>query len=93
MKYFHFPDELRNIPIRLNKEEIEHPEKVVKEFFSFYNLNHIRMELGNLLELAMSVDTQDLGKGVNRVNMMQFNYQIEALIESVYKLHCISGTK
>jgi hypothetical protein len=87
MKYLHFPNELENSPIRLTQEELQKPTGVIEEFFRFYNLNHTRLELGSWLEYALGSDDEDMEKGNKRVNLMQFSYQLEALIEAVYIMH------
>ena len=87
MKYLHFTTDLANKPIRLTREEQNTPESVIKDFFNFYNLNSTRIELGNWLEYAFGSEDTDMDKGINRVNLMQFSYQLEALLEAVYILH------
>jgi hypothetical protein len=87
MKYLHFPADLAATPIRLTTDEISNPHLVITEFFKFYNLNCIRVELGNWLEYAYSSDDPDMGKGINRINLMQFCYQLEATLEALYLLH------
>jgi len=87
MKYLHFPPDLDQTPIRLTTEEMANPQQVVSEFFRFYNLNCVRLELGNWLEYAFSSDDPDLTKGNNRVNLMQFSYQLEAMLEAAFLLY------
>lgn len=89
MKYLVSNPAIAVVPIRLTKEEMENPDLVIREFFSFYDLNDIRQELGRWLELAMSSAEQDLQDPRARVNMIQFGYQLEALVEAVYVKHSI----
>lgn len=87
MNYLHYPPELAEKPIRLTSEQLSDPKSVIADFFSFYNLNSVRIELGNWLEYAYGSEDHDLTKGENRVNLMQFSYQLEALLEAIYILH------
>ncbi|MEO5563666.1 MAG: hypothetical protein ABIR18_09535 [Chitinophagaceae bacterium] len=87
MKYLHFPPNLAHQPIRLNSEELHQPLSVIKEFFSFYNLNQTRLELGQWIELALSADDPDMNDPAKRVNLLQFSYQLEAILEAVFVLH------
>ena len=87
MNYLHFPPELAEKPIRLTGEQLSDPKSVIGDFFSFYNLNSVRIELGNWLEYAYGSEDPDMNKGENRINLMQFSYQLEALLEAVYILH------
>ncbi|MBN8666184.1 MAG: hypothetical protein J0M30_01695 [Chitinophagales bacterium] len=84
MKYLVSNPAIAVVPIRLTKEEMENPDLVIREFFSFYDLNDIRQELGRWLELAMSSAEQDLQDPRTRVIMIQFGFQLEALVEAVY---------
>ena len=87
MKYLHFPRSLEKQPIRLNEEELENPISVVQEFFTFYNLNHTRLEIAEWLALAQGSDEIIHFDAVKRSNLIQFSYQLEALIEAVYLLY------
>jgi hypothetical protein len=86
MKYLHYPEELAQTPIRLNKEELQEPRLVIKEFFSSYTLNDARLQLGNWLELAFAAEDEDMKSGIKRVNLLQFSYQLEAMLEAVFIL-------
>lgn len=87
MNYLHFPTDLANKPIRLTNEQLADPKSVITDFFSFYDLNSTRIELARWLEYAYGSDDPDMGKGINRVNLMQFCYQLEATLEALYLLH------
>lgn len=87
MNYLHFPTDLANKPIRLTNEQLSNPKSVIADFFSFYDLNTIRVELGHWLEYAYGSDDPDLGKRINRVNLMQFSYQLEAILEAAFLLY------
>lgn len=87
MKYLHFPELIKDTPIRLNSEERDNPNMVVAEFFAFYNLNAIRTDLENWLEYALSSDDEDLKDPINRVNLVQFKYQLEAFVEANYLIY------
>jgi hypothetical protein len=87
MKYLHFPPDLALRPIRLNEEELKDPLIVIREFFSFYDLNSTRLELHRWLEYAFASDDEDLKNGTTRVDLLQFSYQLEALLEATYLLH------
>lgn len=87
MKYLHFPPSIADQPIRLNEQELNEPLGVIQEFFNFYDLNSTRLELAHWLEYAFASDDEDLKNGTTRVDLMQFSYQLEALLEAVYLLH------
>lgn len=87
MEHLHFPADLAHKPIRLNEEQISNPQIVITEFFKFYDLNSIRIELVNWLEYAYGSNDPDMMKPITRVNLMQFGYQLEAFLEAVFLLH------
>jgi hypothetical protein len=91
MKYLFFSPELARKAIRLTSDEQEDPMSVIKEFFEFYDLNALRVELGNWLEYAFGSDDHDLTNGDRRVNLMQFSYQVEALLEAIHIMHIQPG--
>ena len=91
MEFLHFPANLAQKPIRLNEEQISNPQLVITEFFKFYDLNSIRIELVNWLEYALGSNDPDMAKPITRVNLMQFGYQLEAILEAVFLLHQAPG--
>jgi hypothetical protein len=87
MEYLHFPHDLARKAIRLTSEQIANPQIVITEFFKFYDLNSIRIELVNWLEFAYGSNDPDMTKPITRVNLMQFSYQLEAFLEAAFLLH------
>jgi hypothetical protein len=84
MKYMTFPPCLAHRPIRLNSAEAADPRAVIDEFFSFYDLGQIRAELDNWFALAISCDDEDMKQPLKRANLLQFRYQLEAVLEAVF---------
>ncbi|RYY53120.1 MAG: hypothetical protein EOO09_19120 [Chitinophagaceae bacterium] len=87
MKYNQYSPSLVDKPIRLLDEEIENPLLVFHEVFEFYDLNHIRVQLGDWLELAFSSEDEDLKDPIPRVNLIQFALHMEATAEAAFLLY------
>ncbi len=73
-------------PRKLTLEEIEHPEKVIEDFFQYAQLPEVRwimwegtktMVTGNFVRLKVS----------ERSSLIYFYEQMEKLVESVFVLH------
>lgn len=87
MKYNQYSPNLVDKPIRLLDEEVANPLLVFHELFEFYDLNHIRIQLSDWLELAFSSNDEDLRESIPRVNLMQFAIHLEAMAEAAFLLH------
>lgn len=73
--------------IRLLDEEVRNPMLVLREIFEVYDLNNIRKQLTNWLELAFSAEDEDLKEAIPRVNLMQFALHMEVMAEAAFLLH------
>jgi hypothetical protein len=87
MKFNQFSPRLVDKPIRLLDEEVTNPLLVFQEVFEFYDLNHIRVQFSDWLELAFSSEDEDLKSPIPRVNLMQFALHMEAMAEAAFLLH------
>ncbi|RYY55235.1 MAG: hypothetical protein EOO05_19640 [Chitinophagaceae bacterium] len=91
MKFNQYSPEFADKTIRLLDQEVANPLLVFQEVFEFYDLNHIRMQLNDWLELAFSSDDEDLKDAIPRVNLMQFALHMEAMAEAAFLLHNRTG--
>ncbi|MET0636551.1 MAG: hypothetical protein ABWZ25_11025 [Chitinophagaceae bacterium] len=66
---------------------MENPLLVFHEVFEFYDLNHIRIQLNDWLELAFSSEDEDMKDSIPRVNLMQFALHMEVTTEAAFLLH------
>jgi len=87
MKYNQFSPDLVDKTIRLLEEEVENPYMVFQDVFEFYDLNHIRIQIANWLELAFSSEDEDMKDSIPRINLMQFAFHMEAMAEAAFLLH------
>lgn len=93
MKYNQYSPDLVDKTIRLLEEEVENPMLVFQEIFEFYDLNHIRVQLADWLELAYSSEDEDMKDSIPRINLMQFAFHVEAMAEAAFLLHSDYKTK
>ena len=93
MKYNQYSPDLVDKTIRLLEEEVENPLLVFQEVFEFYDLNHIRVQLADWLELAFSSEDEDMKDSIPRINLMQFAFHMEAMAEAAFLLHSEYKTK
>jgi hypothetical protein len=79
--------EWHNIPFHLSKDEMEHPYKVLAEFFDCYHLKDIRFCLKEWLHVALRPDE------ILQMNYLTLHDHILKLAESAWLLHTNRTTK
>ena len=77
-------------PRKLSIDEVEHPERVIDEFFQFAQIPQVRWYLWELMKTMVSGNFNQL-KTRERANMIFFYEQLEKLIEGVNVLHAQQG--
>jgi hypothetical protein len=73
-------------PRKLSIEEIEHPEKVIEEFFEYAHLPQVRWYLWEGLK-TMITGSYAHQKSRDRSSLIYFYEQIEKLIEVTHVIH------
>ena len=73
-------------PRKLSVAEIEHPEKVVDEFFQFAHLPQVRWYMWELMKTLVSGNFGDLDER-ERISLLCFYEQMEKLVEGVHVMH------
>jgi hypothetical protein len=73
-------------PRKLSIDEIEHPEKVIEEFFQFAHLPQVRWYMWESLKTLVAGNYIHL-KSKERSNLIYFHEQIEKLVEVVHVMH------
>lgn len=78
----YFPWELK--PRLLSEEEMEHPVRVIHEFFSTQHLPEARKQLWELLKVVFIGNYARTLNRSERYNLIHFYEQIEKLVEAVH---------
>lgn len=73
-------------PRKLSIEEVEHPERVVDEFFQFAHLPQVRWYMWEMMKTLVSGNFGEL-EARERIGLLCFYEQVEKLIEGVYVQH------
>jgi len=79
-KHRNFYNEL----IRLEREEISHPESVMKVFCADYQLFEIRQRLWDLVETALTTDNSAFSEAGQREAILLFYNRLEEVIEATF---------
>lgn len=69
-------------PQLLSLEEINNPNEVIREFFTFNSLPECREELRNWFHAALA--NQSVSETGNPANLFSFYERVEKLIEAAY---------
>jgi hypothetical protein len=73
-------------PRKLSKEEIENPDEVIHEFFTFAHLPDIRQALWEWLKLTVSGNFHRQSCA-DKSNLIYLYEQVEKLMEAVHIIH------
>lgn len=73
-------------PRKLSLEEIDQPEKVVREFFEFAHLPQVRWYMWELMKTLVTGSFPELDNK-ERIGLLCFYEQLEKLIEGVHVMH------
>lgn len=73
-------------PRKLSIDEIEHPEKVIEEFFQFAHLPQVRWYMWEELKTLVTGSFGNL-KGKEKAGLIYFHEQMEKLVEVVHLMH------
>ena len=87
------PSQFNNAPVRLSKEELKNPGKVLSCFFGAYHLHEIRHHLGALTEIGLTKENTHYDTAKERDSLLWFYYQIETMIEAAWLMHQTKKSK
>ncbi len=73
-------------PRKLTIEELEHPEKVLEDFFQFIHLPQARWYMKEWMRTLVTDSFTDLNKK-DKQSMIFFHDQLEKLIEGIYVIY------
>lgn len=76
-----------NQPLRLKEEEKKNPHLVIKEFYSWFDLQDMREILWDWLVAALSSESSTYNTGHARSNLIFIYEKTELLIEATYELN------
>lgn len=85
--------QLYNQPIRLTEKQLHEPERILKEFFSWYHLDDFRELLWEWMQVAMTAENSVYETSKERSNLMFFYRNIELLVEAAYVLRQEQDTR
>jgi hypothetical protein len=73
-------------PRKLSIEEIEHPEKVIEEFFEFAHLPQVRWYMWESFKALVAGNYAQM-KCKERSSLICFHEQMEKLVEVIHVIH------
>lgn len=82
LMYFSKHRNFYNTFIRLETEEIDHPESVIATFCGDYQLFEIRQQLWDLVETALTTENSAFSEARQRESVMLFYNKLEEVLEA-----------
>lgn len=82
-----------NQPLRLTKEQKQHPILILEDFFEHYHLNEVREILWTWLTDAITSSSGIVNDSNERKNQIFFYEKIEALIEASFVIRNSAAKK
>jgi hypothetical protein len=92
MSYYLNHPEFFNGPVRLTKEEINDPLKVVSSFFEDYSLSEIRDHNQQMDHVCLSTDSPPFEEPSERDHLLCYRQDEERVLEAAFLLSRKSGS-
>jgi len=87
MNFKQLPDDLANYPISLDEKEQENPTEVIRQFFTYYNLNDLRTMVMRWHDLTLYSKIEKPGHTASRFYHLKFQHQLLKMAEAIYVLY------
>lgn len=73
-----------NKPLRLSKKQKKHPDRVIRDFYTWYHLDDMRHLLQEWMEAAITSENAQFESARDRSTLYSFYQNIEKMAEAAY---------